>query len=294
MTVMSLFDGMSCGQIALKKLKVPVVKYYASEVDPHAIKVAKMNFPETHHLGDVGNWRSWDLDWGSIDLICAGSPCQGFSFAGKQLAFDDPRSRLFFVFIDILRNIQEFNPNVKFLLENVRMKKTHRQVISKTLGVAPVELCSSLISAQERKRLYWANWTFSAPKENGLLIRDILTPTPERRDVICDIVNAKVEGTRAFKNTWGFMRSVDQKAKCLLTGGQGVANSGATNIKMPDGTFRRFSAVEAERLQTVPDNYTAGVSNTQRHRMLGNGWTVDVVAHILKPMVDEKTLGELF
>ena len=122
MKVLSLFDGMSCGQIALKQLGIIPEKYYASEIDKHAIKQTQLNFPDTIQLGNVTKWKEWDIDWRSIDLILAGSPCQGFSFAGKQLAFDDPRSKLFFVFIDILNHIRSLNLDVLFLLENVNMK----------------------------------------------------------------------------------------------------------------------------------------------------------------------------
>src|ERR1035437_272209 len=123
MNVLSLFDGMSCGQIALKELGIIPGKYYASEIDKYAIAQTQLNFPNTIQLGSVTEWKDWDIDFKSIDLLCAGSPCQGFSFAGKQLAFDDPRSKLFFVFIEILNHIKKLNPDVKFLLENVDMKK---------------------------------------------------------------------------------------------------------------------------------------------------------------------------
>jgi len=186
-TLLSLFDGMSCGQIAMKLLGVPVKKYYASEIDKFAILQTQHNFPGTIQLGDVKRWREWDIDWASIDLLLAGSPCQGFSFAGKQLAFDDPRSRLFFVFIDILNHIRSMNPNVKFLLENVNMKKMHRSIITQYCGLKPVRINSNLVSAQNRDRLYWSNIRtnqegfFSSeytdipqPKDRGLLLRDIL------------------------------------------------------------------------------------------------------------------------
>ena len=136
MNVLSLFDGMSCGQIALERAGVNVRKYYASELDKYAIKVTQANYPDTIQLGDVTKWREWDIDWASIDLLIGGSPCQGFSFAGKQLAFDDPRSKLFFVYVDILNHIRSVNPDVKFLLENVKMKKECLDVITEKLFFA--------------------------------------------------------------------------------------------------------------------------------------------------------------
>lgn len=130
MNILSLFDGMSCGRIAAERAGLKVDKYYASEVDKHAIKVSQANWPDIVHLGDVTKWREWQIDWAGIDLLIGGSPCQGFSFAGKQLAFDDPRSALFFVYVDILNHIRSLNPEVKFMLENVKMKKEHLSVIS--------------------------------------------------------------------------------------------------------------------------------------------------------------------
>lgn len=124
MKVLSLFDGMSCGRIALERAGITVDAYYAAEIDKHAVKVSQANWPDIVHLGDVTKWKEWSIDWASIDLLIGGSPCQGFSFAGKQLAFDDPRSKLFFVYVDILNHIRNVNPSVKFMLENVKMKKS--------------------------------------------------------------------------------------------------------------------------------------------------------------------------
>ena len=134
--VLSLFDGISCGQVALGRAGIEFDTYYASELDKYPIKITQANYPDTVQLGDVCNWREWGIDWSSIDLLIGGSPCQGFSFAGKQLAFNDPRSKLFFVYVDILNHIRKFNPNVKFLLENVKMKKEFLDVITESLFFA--------------------------------------------------------------------------------------------------------------------------------------------------------------
>ena len=136
MNVLSLFDGISAGQVALERAGISVTNYYASEIDKYAIKVTMANYPNTIQLGDVTKWREWDIDWSSIDLLIGGSPCQGFSFAGKQLAFDDPRSALFFVYVDILNHIRSVNPDVKFMLENVKMKREHLDVITEKLFFA--------------------------------------------------------------------------------------------------------------------------------------------------------------
>ena len=180
-TVLSLFDGMSCGQLALQKLGIKVKQYYAAEIDKHAIQVTQHNFPNTIQLGDVIKVFAKGLP--KIDLLIGGSPCQGFSFAGKQLAFDDPRSKLFFEFVR-LKN--ECNPTY-FMLENVKMKKEFEIIISKYMGVAPIEINSALLSAQNRVRLYWTNIAnepyglfgdmqcmIPQPKDKGILLRDIL------------------------------------------------------------------------------------------------------------------------
>ena len=173
MKVLSLFDGISCGQQALKELGIPVEKYYASEIEKHPIAITRYHFPDTVQLGDITKWREWDIDWASIDLVQGGSPCQGFSFAGKQLNFEDPRSKLFFEFVDILNHVKTHNPNVKFLLENVRMKKEYQDVISEQLGVQPVMINS--VSAQNRVRLYWTHvGEIEQPEDRGILLRDVL------------------------------------------------------------------------------------------------------------------------
>lgn len=155
-TVLSLFDGISCGRIALERAGIKVKEYYASEIDQFAMQVSKKNYPTIIQLGDVTTWRKWDIDWANIDLLIGGSPCQGFSFAGKQLNFNDDRSKLFFEYVDILNHIKSMNPNIKFLLENVRMKKEYQDVISSYLGTTPIKINSALVSAANR--LYWAKW----------------------------------------------------------------------------------------------------------------------------------------
>jgi DNA-cytosine methyltransferase len=181
MNVLGLFDGMSCGQIALNRAGIKYDKYFACEIDKHAIKVTQANYPHTIQLGDVTKVKSNDLP--KIDLLIGGSPCQGFSFAGKQLAFDDPRSVLFFEYVRLLK---EYKPKY-FLLENVKMKREHELVISKYLGIDPIEINSSLVTAQNRVRLYWTNiaskpfglfgdveCTIPQPKDKGIVLKDIL------------------------------------------------------------------------------------------------------------------------
>lgn len=325
MNVLSLFDGMSCGQIALDRTGIKVDNYYASEIDNHAITVTLANYPDTIQLGDINNWQNWDLPWHKIDLVLAGSPCQGFSFAGKQLAFEDPRSRLFFTFIDILEELKGWNPSIDFLLENVRMKKEYLDIITKYVGVDPVFINSALLSAQNRQRYYWTNLKITIPEDKGLLLSDILlekgTPVIKNRGTYYSILSdksmcldanyfkgadnhgqrtllylskeAENRGREKYKgkvwksgNRMGNMQFPDKtskKSKCLsATLIKGARET--IHVEDKDG-IRLLHPIECERLQTVPDNYTAAVSNTQRYKMLGNGWTVDVIAHILKGLL---------
>ena len=217
LTILSLFDGMSCGQIALRDMGVPINRYYASEIDKHAIKQTQLNFPETIQLGDVEKWREWDIDWPSIDLLLAGSPCQGFSMAGKMLGHDDPRSRLYWVFLDILSHVRGHNPNVKFLLENVRMRPNDERQINESLGLMPVVINSSLVSAQNRVRLYWSD---IRTRQEGLF-GDVHTdiPTPEDRGIfIQDILEAEVED-KYYIDSGVFGQDVSGKARALRVGG---------------------------------------------------------------------------
>jgi len=284
MNVLSLFDGISCGQLALRRVGVNYDKYFASEIDKYAIKVTRANFPETIQLGDVRVINATNLP--KIDLMIGGSPCQGFSFAGKRLNFDDPRSELF---LEFCRLLQECKPKW-FLLENVKMAKDHRDVISSFLGVEPIEINSNLVSAQNRRRLYWTNIpNVTLPVDRGLVLQDVLEDRGSCVD-ITDRLMAKKEGTLAHVKGWAGVRFPYQKSKALTAAGQGIANSGATNVKVGD-RYYQLSPVECERLQTVPDNYTQCLSKCQRYKVLGNGWTVDVIAHILKGILNEP--GEL-
>lgn len=274
MNVLSLFDGMSCGQIALNRLGIKYDKYFASEIDEYAIKVTQHNYPETIQIGDVLNVKGSDLP--KIDLIFGGSPCQGFSFAGKRLNFDDPRSKLFFEFV---RLRDELKPKY-FLLENVKMKKEHEDVITEHMGVEPIRINSKLVSAQSRERLYWTNIpNIEQPEDKGIIVKDIIDYTTKHKSLtekgiksqLYYAKNYKAIGkaptlTRELAHGWG----KNTTPKCYV------------EIKAITGENRLFSPLECERLQTVPDNYSSIVSNTQRFNLLGNGWTVDVIAHIFK------------
>jgi len=287
--VLAEFDGMSCGQIALSKLNKNVTNYFASEVDKYAIQVTNKNFPNTKQLGDVTKIKIKYLP--KIHLLIGGSPCQGFSFAGKQLNFSDPRSRLFFEFAADLRFIQEFiNADVKFILENVKMKKEYEDVISKFTGVEPIRINSSLLSAQNRERLYWTNIEgVCVPEDKSVLLSSIIEDGfVDREKSYCIDANYFKGGN--FKQYFEKARRqlvFKDKSQCILStiykeNAKSMMQRKKLGLLVSDGEYaRKLSPIECERLQTVPDNYTESVSNTQRYKMLGNGWTVDVIAHIL-------------
>lgn len=387
--VLSLFDGMSCGQIALERSGIKVANYFASEIDKHAIKVTQSNYPQTIQLGDVTQIKSESLP--KIDLILAGSPCQGFSFSGKQLAFDDPRSRLFFEFVR-LRN--ELNPT-EFLLENVEMAKEHRKVITQYVGVRPITINSALVSAQNRVRNYWTNiyskrfglfddleCGIPQPIDRGVFIKDILeenvspkynlsekmlsyfkqrkanfnsgkvnvrdpngkasclTASMAKMDISDNYLCVASRGRKENPNSkWEQQMEMrlDGKTNCLtscskdnmviqlndskesngaqpyqqnrvydingkspallaemsskthaimdkapcLHGFEHGTNGQFNKMLAKGGLLRRFTEIECERLQGVPDNYTIAASSTQRYKMLGNGWQVDTIVHML-------------
>src|SRR6056300_405299 len=406
MNVLSLFDGMSCGRIALERLGIKVDNYYASEIDKYAMKVSEANYPDIIQVGDVTELDTSTLP--NIDLVMGGSPCQGFSFAGKKLAFDDPRSALFFEFHKAISYLQ---PKY-FLLENVRMKKEYLDIISEYMGVEPIFINSSLVSAQSRQRYYWTNIPgIEQPEERGIVLRDILEDQVGSEHYVGDNMQKNYKGGNQlnpnYKSQANTIHNTEGKSGTICAGTHGYANGyvetisnkenksyaltasypaarprrskakhektmvkvddinnlpnnvdyvydqndkshkletisvdkekkqltikeatkkGYTTIEdgdcfdmtfpnsktrrgrnMKDKSncltaanydymryehsdedkevyWRKLTPVECERLQTVPDNYTNHVSNTQRYKMLGNGWTIEVIAHILKNM----------
>ena len=296
MNVLSLFDGMSCGRVALDQLDIPIDNYYASEIDKWAIQIAQKNYPDTIELGDV---TKFDIDkLPKIDLLIGGSPCQGFSFSGKQLNFDDPRSKLFFVYVHIL---QQVKPKY-FLLENVVMKREYQDIISDYLGVKPIKINSSLVSAQSRNRLYWTNIPhIKQPEDRGIVIQDILDdsqPVENYRTRNDDYIRPKIRemlGNSKYSDTFKFKWDSDDRILVTRPDGLKIQRIGriafpdnkaeiVTTLTQPTVAFRKMTPLECERLQTLPDGYTIGVSDSQRYRMLGNGWTVEVIKHIFKEM----------
>ncbi len=278
--VMGLFDGMSCGQIALNQLGVKPAVYYAAEIDKYAIKVTQANYPDTVQLGDVTKWREWDINWASIDLLIGGSPCQGFSFAGKQLAFDDPRSKLFFVYVDILNHIRSVNPGVKFMLENVKMKAEYMDVITEYLDVEPVFINASDIAPCDRPRQYWFNWEAPALKPNKISFLDSLE----------DDLVLMGEGWHEW---WGRNSEFQLKkrySKVNTHGDKGITMttrqyaSWNGNFVEVDGKLYKPGKKSLARLVGAPVDYFNTVSQRQAEILTGNGWTIAVIKHLLSPV----------
>lgn len=284
MNVLSLFDGMSCGQIALNRAGIKYDNYYASEIDKHAIKVTMANYPNTIQLGSVTEVKAENLP--KINLLIGGSPCQGFSFAGKQLNFDDPQSKLFFEYVRLLK---ECKPKY-FLLENVKMKKEYQDIISRYLGVEPVAINSNRRTPANRNRLYWTNINTGDFLFNSETVESFLGFTGEIAGTI---------GT----STSRIVKKMDTFGALTATMWKGIRAAGRPIViesycvgkhideLKKDVDYRMLTPQECERLQTVPDGYTAHVSKTQRYKMLGNGWTVDVIAHIFKGIKEEAIHG---
>lgn len=265
MNVLSLFDGMSCGQLALQRAGIKVDKYFASEIDKHAIKVTQANFPNTIQLGDVTKVFAKDLP--KIDLIIGGSPCQSFSRAGDNSGFDGS-SKLFWEFVRVLNEVKP----TYFLLENVIMKKEWEDVITEALGVKPIEITSAKFVPQARRRLYWTN------------IPNVIQPIQAEYNVL-DFIDGD-----GFPTSCGIDRVFKRKQifnTLTATYWKGVRGSSRPAVSIREGfldadreAHRMLTPTECERLQTVPIGYTDCVAKTNRYKMLGNGWTVDVIAHI--------------
>lgn len=337
--VLSLCDGISCGQVALKRLNIPFEKYYASEIDKHAIKVTQHNHPNTIQLGNLENWQEWDIEWDKISLILSGTPCQDLSIAGNRSGLNGEKSKLFFSFLDVLKFVKSKNPKVKFLFENVAsMASQDKDRITECLEVYPVKINSALVSAQNRNRYYWSNLEeLRQPLDKGILLNHILESgvcdrdksycidanyykggnlksyfEKGRRQLVFEANNGKKvtikpdeifepksfyesrtelgkkqrrdagrltgkDTTPRNKHSRHYIVQKHEKANCLVT-----VDSFLNYVIDKDYYVRKLTPVECERLQALPDEYTSTISKTQRYKALGNAWTVDVIAHLLK------------
>jgi site-specific DNA-cytosine methylase len=281
MRVLSLFDGISCGQVALQRIGIKPSVYFASEIDKSAIAITQRNFPDTVQLGGVQDVRAM-VDTGllgQIDLVIGGSPCQGFSKAGKNLGFADPRSQLLFDYVSIRHRF----PNAYFLLENVRMKAPDLALVDALIGASSVEIDSALFSGQRRKRHYWTNIPIAPIVDQGVHLWSVIDWTNK------EPANAKwhqwfwrnhVERLRK-----GFVVVAQEKSKAATLTARQYANWNGNVVRINDAQLRWLTVNECEKLQTLPVDYCKGASLFDAYKAIGNGWTVDVIAHILKGML---------
>lgn len=298
--------------VALERAGIPIERYVAYEIDKYAIKISEKNYPQIEHCGDVT--KADFTQYKGFDLVIGGSPCQGFSFAGKQLNFADERSKLFFEFV---RALKEVEPKY-FMLENTPMKKQYEEVITECLGVEPILINSSLVSAQNRKRLYWTNiHDIEQPKDKEIYLEDIvesdaLVDREKSHAIIASIGRTthreyflKNQGQLVYSaimlsNIYGGFKEkkprVHLRKSVTIRAGQGGGHIPSLVVEGKVKEFcvddfkkiiRKVTPLECERLQTLPDNYTEGISNTQRYKCIGNGWTVDVIAHILSGLKEK-------
>lgn len=371
MNILSLFNGISGLHLACDKAGINVDVCYYSEIDKYANKVTEHHYPNDIALGDVTKWREWDIDWASIDLVGAGFPCQAWSVAGQQLGDKDERGMLFWTTLEIIKHVLYFNPEAKFLMENVKMKKDFEQYIThhteQALGhVEKTLINSALVSAQNRQRYYWTNFEVTQPSDKGILLKDIIEGEPEylysdlENDIRAGIVSSEQNlngASQTMRRALSNGKNPEQKANSLTACAyKGMQTNGMTNIlttvqkdnvvvirpasivgrrlnergvrddynkgvaitqclqvkhknektgclttvdkdnvlsteapgrypdiyNRDDVLYRKLTPLECERLQTLPDNWASMLSNTQRYKSIGNGWTIDVIAHILK------------
>lgn len=275
MNVLSLFDGISCGQIALNRIGLKPEKYFASEIKPEAIKVTQENFPSTIQIGDVNFITKETFGINKIDLLIGGSPCQDFSQANRERkGLNGNKSGLFYEFERILKELKEINPDIKFLLENVKMKKEYQDIISTILETEPININSKIVSAQMRNRFYWTNIEgFTKPQDKGIEFQSILTSGFTTKKKAYCILESE---SRPQKTNWKRFRRWRKK--------------GFVNIVFEDESLNLFknrilNQIELERLQTLPEGYTKILSRNEAAGVIGDAWTVDVICEFFKPLL---------
>jgi len=291
MKILSLFDGASCGQLAAQRANINIESYYASEIDKYAINVTQHHFPDTIQIGDATKVSGYDYP--GFDLIMGGSPCTSFSSGGKREGFKG-ESGLFYEFDRI---VKEAKPKY-FLLENVIMKKEWEDEITKQLGVNPVEINSALVSAQNRRRLYWANFPISQPKDKGINLVDILDDKEYFNPAMIVGRPLNEDGVRDDKGGWPYIQCIEVKKKnlnksfCLTQIQKTSALSRLGSGRHPHAfedrrdDWRYYTLKELCRLQTMPEDYFDDIVSVSRaSSMIGLGWTVDVITHILEEML---------
>ena len=282
MIVLSLFNGMSTGHTALDNVGIKVDKYYSSEIKPSAIKLTQHHYPNTIQLGDVTNWKEWNIDWKEIDMVLSGSPCQDLSIGGKRKGLEGERSGLFWVFVDILNYIKELNPDVLFLQENVgSAPKKDVGIMSRALGVYPVRINSSLVTAQMRDRYYWSN---IITRQNGLF-GDIVTDIPQPKDRKIKLKDIIENGYVTQDKSFCLLESESRPLKSNRRRFRRWKIKAFVTIVFTKKTLspffnRYFTQVELERLQGFPNDWTNILNRNDSASLLGDGWTLPIIEHI--------------
>ncbi len=283
MNVVSLFNGMNTGRQALENVGIKVNKYYSSEIKPYAIELTQYHFPDTIQVGDVTKWREWNIDWSTIDLILSGSPCQDLSAAGKRAGINGSKSSLFFVFVEILEHIKSLNPKVLFLQENVgSASKFDVGIMSRTLGVYPCRINSSLLTAQLRDRYYWSN---IKTKQDGMF-GDIITDIPQPKDkriLLKDIITSgNVDRLKSVCLIERYIGAIPKSDEAIQRHLKNRVDFGSYSIVNENEKLRAFNKIEMCRLQGFPDDYCDILSTAKAGSLLGDGWTLPIIEHIFK------------
>jgi len=296
--VMSLFGGIECGRIALDRENIAINKYYSSEICKDAIKVADGNYSDIIQLGDITKWKEWDINLGSIDLLLAGFPCQSWSLAGKQKGILDERGKLVYCMINILSEIRKTNPNVKFLFENVKMKPEYLDFLNEKIGVYPIRFNSEDVSAGMRDRYYWTNIdnVKPLPKKN-IKLSDVLdSGKVDREKSLC--ITKRYEGfsgSQSYLRRRYFGKSMGQAVfeNCEPIEQREMWKADDRKEYDTLGIIRSLTTRECEKIQTLPIGYVENIigDNMKAKGIIGNGWTVDVIAHIFSFLKDGKFLN---
>lgn len=293
MIYLSLFNGISAGRLAACRAGLEFDKYYVAEIDKWANKVSESHYPDNVQLGDVTKWREWDIDWSQVSLVTAGFPCQAWSMAGKQMGDKDPRGALFWTTLEIIGNVLNHNPDARFMLENVKMKKEFEEYITHHTeqalgGVTKTLINSALVSAQNRNRYYWTNFPVEQPEDKGILLGSVIDDSyfSDREKSYCIDANYFKGGNpdQYFNKSRRQLVFLRDKSKTVRSSGMRSVDRHEWD-SLTDCHYRKLTPTECARLQTFPDGWCESVvSNTQAYKCYGNAWTVDVIAHIFEEM----------
>lgn len=278
--VLSLFDGISCGAVALERAGIPVDNYYASEIDKFATSVSNYNYPNIYRLGGVLNWRNWIKCLPKIDLLLAGFPCQSWSCIGKQKGIRDKRGQLVFTLIDILNELKKSNENFRYLFETTNTKKSDRAFLDYILGTS-FKTNSKVFTPCSRNRLYWFNWSVSQPENKSISVREFINNSEYIAGTVGNSDNRVFRQTEVLGAlTKSYHSGLCGSGRPMLIKPHCIGKKMSEMVKGED--YKKLTVAECERLQVNPEGYTKVVSDCQKYKALGNGWQVDTIAHILK------------